>query len=194
LPLISVCIVVGAGVAIYSGYEHIQTQRAQIQQIQADNAREQANTAAGLQVGLALGAASGRAERSRRSGEQESRGQLRRTLRRSRRESCSSLRRCPCSVLGCDLRGGQVKRGLIAVAVALLAGCVHAPPPPPVVQVLAPPDGLLQDCQHAPRPAGDTMEDLAQAVINERGVVESCDWADKAALRAWKARVTASGK
>lgn len=37
------------------------------------------------------------------------------------------------------------------------------------------------------RPAGKTVGDLAQALIDERAVLEACDWRDKAALRAWKA-------
>lgn len=78
----------------------------------------------------------------------------------------------------------------LLVATACMSGC-DSFKPVPVVQVLTPPDGLLQDCVHAPRPAGNTMGDLAQAVINERGVTEACDWADKAALRAWKATATA---
>jgi hypothetical protein len=78
----------------------------------------------------------------------------------------------------------------LLVATACMSGCATALPIP-VVQVLTPPDGLLQDCTHAPRPTGNTMADLAQAVINERGVTESCDWADKAALRAWRATATA---
>lgn len=80
---------------------------------------------------------------------------------------------------------------LIALcAFVALTGCA-AFTPVPVVQILTPPDGLLQDCAHALRPTGKTIVDLAQAVINERGVTEGCDWADKAALRAWKAGVTA---
>lgn len=78
----------------------------------------------------------------------------------------------------------------LLTAVACMSGCASAPPPPKVI-TQTPPDSLLQDCQHAPRPSGNTMGDLAQAVVNERGVVESCDWSDKAALRAWKAGVTA---
>ncbi|WP_076884013.1 Rz1-like lysis system protein LysC [Burkholderia pseudomallei] len=49
------------------------------------------------------------------------------------------------------------------------------------------PDAYLQDCAHAPRPAGKTVADLAQALIDERAAMEACDWRDKAALRAWKA-------
>jgi hypothetical protein len=80
----------------------------------------------------------------------------------------------------------------LLVATACMSGCATAPQT--IVQVLTPPDGLLQDCTHAPRPTGNTTGDLAQAVINERGVTESCDWADKAALRAWKATVTPAAK
>lgn len=78
----------------------------------------------------------------------------------------------------------------LLTAVACMSGCATAPLPPKVL-VETPPDSLLQDCQHAPRPSGNTTADLAQGVINERGVVESCDWSDKAALRTWKAGVTA---
>lgn len=87
-----------------------------------------------------------------------------------------------------------MRNNLVILSLLIATGCMSgctALTPVPVVQVLTPPDGLLQDCVHAPRPTGNTMGDLAQAVINERGVVESCDWADKAALRAWKATATA---
>lgn len=87
------------------------------------------------------------------------------------------------------MRNSMVILALL-VATACMSGCASLKPVP-VVQVLTPPDGLLQDCGHAARPTGNTMADLAQAVINERGVTESCDWADKAALRAWKATATA---
>ena len=87
------------------------------------------------------------------------------------------------------MRNSLVMFALLA-AVACMSGCASAPPVPKVI-TQTPPDSLLQDCQHAPRPSGNTMADLAQGVINERGVVESCDWSDKAALRAWKARVLA---
>jgi len=62
---------------------------------------------------------------------------------------------------------------------ALLAGCAAGSG--------GIPDAYLQDCAHAPRPAGKTVADLAQALINERAAMEACDWRDKAALRAWKA-------
>jgi hypothetical protein len=79
-------------------------------------------------------------------------------------------------------------------ATACMSGCA-APEVRTVVQVQTPPDSLLQDCQHAPRPADNTVYGLLLGIRDERGVVESCDWADKAALRAWKAGVTAaSGK
>jgi hypothetical protein len=77
---------------------------------------------------------------------------------------------------------------VLLAATLCMSGCAVAPKT--VIQVLTPPDSLLQDCAHAPRPSGNTVADLAQAVINERGVIETCDWADKAALRAWKAQVT----
>jgi hypothetical protein len=81
---------------------------------------------------------------------------------------------------------------LLVLVITCLAGCGTVPPPVPVVQILTPPDSLLQDCVHAPRPDGVTVLDLAQGVVNERAVVETCDWSDKAALRAWKAGATAS--
>lgn len=76
--------------------------------------------------------------------------------------------------------------GLLAVA---LAGCAHTAPT--IVyknQAIIPPSDLMQDCQHAPRPAGKTVADLAGAVVDERAVVESCDWGDKAALREWASK------
>lgn len=77
------------------------------------------------------------------------------------------------------------------VAAALLSACAN-PRVQTLVQVQTPPDSLLQDCQHAARPADNTVYGLMLGIVNERGVVESCDWADKAALRAWKAGVTAA--
>jgi hypothetical protein len=80
---------------------------------------------------------------------------------------------------------------VLLVASVCMSGCATQPPRT-IVQVVAPPDSLLQDCQHAPRPADSTVNGLLLGIVNERNVVESCDWADKAALRAWKAGVTAS--
>jgi hypothetical protein len=81
---------------------------------------------------------------------------------------------------------------VLLAALACMSGCSIAPPKT-IVQVIAPPDAYLQDCAHAPRPADNTVNGAMQGIANERAVVESCDWADKAALRAWKAGVTASG-
>lgn len=80
---------------------------------------------------------------------------------------------------------------ILAALVVILSGCA-TPAPLTVVQVQTPPDSLLQDCAHAPRPADNTVNGLMLGVIGERGVLESCDWADKKALRAWKAGVTAA--
>lgn len=80
---------------------------------------------------------------------------------------------------------------VLLVAAACMSGCAVSQPQTKVV-VETPPDSLLQDCQHAPRPADNTVNGLLLAVVNERGVTESCDWADKAALRAWKAGVSAA--
>jgi hypothetical protein len=84
------------------------------------------------------------------------------------------------------LRNNLVILVLLA-ACACMSGCAA---PAPVVQVkaLVPPDEFLKDCTHAPRPAGRTVADLAQWLINERGQLDACT-ADKAALRAWKAGV-----
>ena len=91
------------------------------------------------------------------------------------------------------MRNSLVILALLA-ACACMSGCA-APEVRTVVQVQTPPDSLLQDCQHAPRPADPTVNGLMLGIINERNVLEACDWADKAALRAWKAGVTAaSGK
>jgi hypothetical protein len=77
--------------------------------------------------------------------------------------------------------------GLLAIAFAGLAvlfdGCAVAPQT--VIKAVTPPDTLMQNCAHAPRPTDNTVNGLALGVIAERSVVESCDWADKAALRAW---------
>lgn len=85
-----------------------------------------------------------------------------------------------------------MKRGkLLAACVLALLGAGCATAPQTIVQVQTPPDSLLQDCQHAARPADNTVYGLMLGVMNERAVMESCDWADKAALRAWKAGVLA---
>ncbi|WP_080436240.1 Rz1-like lysis system protein LysC [Burkholderia ubonensis] len=77
-----------------------------------------------------------------------------------------------------------IKVGGTAIIAAVLAGCAAG-------SSGGIPDAYLQDCAHAPRPAGKTVADLAQALINERAAMEACDWRDKAALRAWKAgRIT----
>lgn len=60
-----------------------------------------------------------------------------------------------------------------------------------IVRPVVPPDSLMQNCAHAPRPADNTVNGLALGIIAERAVVESCDWADKSALRAWAVGVQA---
>jgi hypothetical protein len=77
---------------------------------------------------------------------------------------------------------------VLLVATACMSGCATAPAPVVQVKALTPPDALLKDCTHAPRPAGRTVADLAQWLINERGQLDACT-ADKAALRTWKAGV-----
>ncbi|QRR06416.1 hypothetical protein FPJ27_08225 [Burkholderia sp. MS455] len=72
-----------------------------------------------------------------------------------------------------------IKAGAAVLIAALLAGCAAR-------SSGGIPDAYLEDCAHAPRPAGKTVADLAQALIDERAVLEACDWRDKAALRAWK--------
>lgn len=76
-----------------------------------------------------------------------------------------------------------------AILAVFLSACAIAPTSVPSVQT--PPDSLLQDCQHAGRPADNTVYGLMLGIMNERAVVEGCDWSDKAALRAWKAGVLA---
>lgn len=83
--------------------------------------------------------------------------------------------------------------GLLGFLFAMLAlgldGC--AAPTQYTVKAITPPDALLQNCQHAPRPSDPTVNGLMLGIIAERSVTEACDWADKAALRAWKAGVEA---
>ncbi|RQU14276.1 hypothetical protein DF152_17070 [Burkholderia cenocepacia] len=79
---------------------------------------------------------------------------------------------------------------LAVVLLALVLGGCAAPVPTP--RVMVPPTSLMQDCAHAPRPADNTVNGLLLGIIAERGVTESCDWADKAALRAWAAGVQAT--
>jgi hypothetical protein len=55
--VLGVAMLVGAALALYAGYEHMQAQKAQITQLQADNAREKANTAAALVAASAVAAA-----------------------------------------------------------------------------------------------------------------------------------------
>jgi hypothetical protein len=81
-----------------------------------------------------------------------------------------------------------IKALLAGVALAALAACAGVAPA--VVyrdRAILPPADLLQDCQHAPKPPGNTVLDLANMLVDERAVVESCDWGDKAALRQWAA-------
>lgn len=82
-------------------------------------------------------------------------------------------------------------RRLATVIAFALAGCATQAPVH-TVTVVTPPDSLLQDCAHAPRPVDNTVNGLMLGLIGERSVVESCDWSDKAALRAWKAGVQAA--
>ncbi|WP_428845274.1 Rz1-like lysis system protein LysC [Burkholderia cenocepacia] len=89
----------------------------------------------------------------------------------------SSLMRSGTRSTGIQMRG--ISAGAAVVIAALLAGCASG-------SAERIPDAYLQDCTHAPRPAGKTVADLAQALINERAAMEACDWRDKAALRAWK--------
>lgn len=83
--------------------------------------------------------------------------------------------------------------GVLGFAFAMLSlgldGC--AAPTQYTVKAITPPDALLQNCQHAPRPSDPTVNGLMLGIIAERSVTEACDWADKAALRAWKAGVEA---
>ncbi len=73
---------------------------------------------------------------------------------------------------------------IAAVVAVVLAGCS-------TYRVSTPPDDLMENCAHAARPGGNTVADLAQAVINERGKLDLCN-ADKAALRAWATGVKAT--
>ncbi|MHA7442238.1 Rz1-like lysis system protein LysC [Burkholderia pseudomallei] len=94
-----------------------------------------------------------------------------------RRRKPSSLSRFGRQSTGLRMQGSK---GMLAVVLAaLLAGCAAG-------SSGGIPDAYLQDCAHAPRPAGKTVADLAQALIDERAAMEACDWRDKAALRAWK--------
>lgn len=52
-----VAMVIGSGLALYAGYERLQSQKAQIAQLQAENAQEKANTAAALNAASAVAAA-----------------------------------------------------------------------------------------------------------------------------------------
>jgi hypothetical protein len=80
--------------------------------------------------------------------------------------------------------------GLVFAMLSMgLAGCAGTTSY--TVRAITPPDSLLTNCQHAPRPADTTVNGLMLGIIAERAVTESCDWADKAALRAWKAGVEA---
>ncbi|WP_443193667.1 Rz1-like lysis system protein LysC [Mycetohabitans sp. B46] len=74
------------------------------------------------------------------------------------------------------------------IALLLLAGCTAHQAPASSIIFLMPPYTLLEDCAHAPRPAGKAIGDLAQALIDEREQLDRCN-ADKAALRAWKSGV-----
>ncbi|WP_155753983.1 hypothetical protein [Burkholderia vietnamiensis] len=54
---LAVLMVTGSGLAVYAGYEKLQNQKAQIAQLQAENAQEKANTAAALNAASAVAAA-----------------------------------------------------------------------------------------------------------------------------------------
>jgi hypothetical protein len=54
---VGLLILAGIAVGVYAGYEHNLAQKSQIQTLQADNAREAANTAAALQEASGLRAA-----------------------------------------------------------------------------------------------------------------------------------------
>lgn len=54
---LGVAMLVGTVLALYAGYEHMQTQKLEIVQLQKDNAQEKANTAAALQAASAVSAA-----------------------------------------------------------------------------------------------------------------------------------------
>lgn len=84
-----------------------------------------------------------------------------------------------------------MRSNLALLTLALVVSACAAPAAVPIVQVLTPPDSLMQPCAHAPRPADATVNGLLLGIVNERNVVESCDWSDKAALRAWAAGVKA---
>lgn len=81
-----------------------------------------------------------------------------------------------------------IKAVCAGVLVLALAACAHAPAIVYRDRAILPPADLLKDCQHAPKPAGNTVKDLADMLVDERGVLESCDWGDKAALREWAAK------
>lgn len=89
--------------------------------------------------------------------------------------------------MGLPMRNNAIVLVLL-LAVACMSGC--AAPPQTIVKAILPPDDLLQDCAHAARPSDVTVTGLLQGIANERAVVETCDWADKAALRTWKAENT----
>ena len=53
-------------------------------------------------------------------------------------------------------------------------------------KIEGPPDSLLSDCAHAPKPPDHTNAGLANFAKAERDALDVCN-TDKAALRAWKA-------
>jgi len=81
----------------------------------------------------------------------------------------------------------RLNRFVVAMSMAAsLSACASFRPPPVVeVQAKTPPAALMQDTQHAPRPPGNTVADLAKGIVNERGRVDMCN-ADKAGLRGCK--------
>jgi hypothetical protein len=83
------------------------------------------------------------------------------------------------------LRNSLIVTVLVAAS-ACMSGCgVFKPAPVVHIQAVLPPQSLLANCPHAPRPKGTTVADMAQALIDERAQLEGCDWGDKAALRTW---------
>jgi hypothetical protein len=82
-----------------------------------------------------------------------------------------------------------IKAAVVVASVAVLAACASTAPT--IVyrnEPILPPADLMQDCKHAPKPPGNTVKDLGDMLVDERAVVESCDWGDKAALREWAAK------
>lgn len=87
-----------------------------------------------------------------------------------------------------------MRRLLILCAVVQLVACTSAPPVPHTItitktQPVFPPAqlyGLNDGCAHGPVRASGTVQDLANALIDERAAVDVC-LSDRAALRGWRA-------